>query len=44
MNTGNHVPLTIRDRSRIVAFLWAHSSPTGWLTYDRARALARWLP
>jgi len=38
------VPFTIRDQSRVVAWLWLRPSLIGVLTYDRARALARWLP
>lgn len=38
------VPLSVRSESRIVTWLWRHTHPFGWLTYPRARRLARWLP
>jgi hypothetical protein len=39
-----YVPRGIRDRSRVVTWLWRRSTPTGPLTLDRAYWLARWLP
>lgn len=37
---GPYVPLSVRSRSRIVTWIWLHTS----LSYEWARRLARWLP
>lgn len=38
------VPLSIRSRSRLVSFAYRHHWSYPWLTYGRAKRLARWLP
>ncbi len=38
-----YVPLAVRE-SRIVTWLWRHTEAGGWLDYQRAKRLARWLP
>jgi hypothetical protein len=38
-----YVPTLVR-RSRTVTWLWQHSEAGGWLDYERAKWLARWLP